>query len=111
MMIVSEEAQEEVKGVIRQGGQPTESQSGNGIIHYSGQRQETDPAQGIIHHNGQPDTNPNSEELPEGSTIVNGQILPPMKNSVKRGMIIAEGNDSIVPVRPLTRATHKQNEE
>lgn len=111
MMIVSEEAQEEVKGVIRQGGQPTESQSGNGIIHYSGQRQETDPAQGIIHHNGQPDTNPNSEELPEGSTIVNGQVLPPMKNSVKRGMIIAEGNDSIVPVRPLTRATHKQNEE
>lgn len=122
MMIVSEDTQEEVKGVIRQGGQTPTNESSNGIIHYSGQ---TTPAAGtgIIHHGGIPDntqagstqtsSNPanTNDPLPEGSTIVNGQVLPPMKNSIKRGMIIAEGNDSIVPIRALTRKKQEEEEE
>ena len=125
MMIVSEETQEEVKGIIRQGSlDPSESNpaesNGKGIIHYSGQIRQGEGS-AIIHHGGKPDnsvqpaTNPNSsdqtnEALPEGSTIVNGQVLPPMKNSIRRGMIIAEGSDSIVPIRPLTGKV-KENQQ
>ncbi|MGM9796091.1 MAG: M23 family metallopeptidase [Parabacteroides sp.] len=110
MMIVSEESQNEVVGVIRQGGQTQGEENGNPIIHYSGQRSDNTSGNGIIHHSGQTDTQSNPEELPEGSTIVNGQVLPPMKNSIKRGMIIAEGTDSITPIRPLTRQTQTKKE-
>ena len=102
------------------GGELCPESNGKGIIHYSGQIRQGEGS-AIIHHGGKPDnsvqpaTNTNSsdqtnEALPEGTTIVNGQVLPPMKNSIRRGMIIAEGSDSIVPIRPLTGKV-KENQQ
>ena len=103
MMIVSEEAQREVKGVVRHGDpEPQPTNNGQGIIHYSGSDISKKESEGIIHHSDQHGKdNPQESEEEKGSTTINGMVLPPMRNSVRNGMILPSDADSIRPVKAL----------